>query len=78
MKRKPRKGEQFSVGFSDLQVAQCVRCKHLLSNARCAAFPEGIPADILENRHDHRRPYPGDNGIRFESEEQAAPAAVSA
>jgi hypothetical protein len=31
----------------------------------CAAFPDGIPAPLLEGRADHRRPYPEDQGIRF-------------
>lgn len=31
----------------------------------CDAFPEGIPAAIWENRADHRRPFPGDNGLRW-------------
>jgi hypothetical protein len=35
----------------------------------CDAFATGIPEAILEMRHDHRRPYPGDDGMLF----QAAP-----
>jgi len=35
----------------------------------CDAFPAGIPASIIENRRDHRKPYPGDRGILFEPRE---------
>ena len=34
----------------------------------CAAFPEGIPHTIFYEGADHRRPYPGDRGIRFEQD----------
>jgi hypothetical protein len=50
-------------------VPMCMACKHYHKEARdltCNAFPRGISAAILENRADHRKPQPGDSGIRFE------------
>lgn len=32
----------------------------------CGAFPDGIPTAILEVSVDHRYPFEGDAGIRFE------------
>jgi hypothetical protein len=45
---------------------QCVRCVHYLHSGRCAAFGVAIPVEIVAGKHDHRKPYPGDNGIQFE------------
>ncbi len=58
--------------------SQCWNCKHLrrlddgTELSSCAAF-EAIPLEILGlvspggSIHDHRQPFPGDNGIRFEA-----------
>ena len=56
---------------------QCDRCVHFQERAlgplTCEAFPDkdGIPAEIIKNVFDHRKPYPGDNGIRFEARRDA-------
>lgn len=63
---------------------QCLSCKHWVSpldrededaqkpepTQTCTAFPlpDGIPDEIWWNRADHRQPYDGDQGIRWESD----------
>jgi hypothetical protein len=54
----------------DLIVSQCATCLHLAGlgpgPACCTAFPGGIPRPILDDEADHRLPYPGDHGVRWE------------
>jgi hypothetical protein len=47
----------------------CSVCTHLttdLREAKCTAFPGGIPTEILLSKADHRKPFPGDGGVTFE------------
>ncbi len=53
--------------MTDLSTLICIFCKHLSDDgARCAAFPGGIPDEIMFGRHDHHFPFEGDGGIHFE------------
>lgn len=54
----------------ELGISQCVWCRHRAPGGRrCRAYPDGIPEAISDNRHDHRQPYRGDGGVRFEPEQ---------
>jgi len=50
---------------------QCLNCRNYIGSLPpmwkqiCKAFPYGIPQEILNGDFDHRKPYHGDNGIRF-------------
>lgn len=46
-------------------LTQCANCIHSNRDRTCKAFPNGIPKEIRKNEHDHRTPYPSDNGIQF-------------
>ena len=49
---------------------QCTFCKHFQGfhgiKGLCSAFPNGIPAKIINNEVDHKQPYFGDHNIRWE------------
>lgn len=47
----------------------CLFCGHLFQQEGalcCAAFPEGVPLQIAHNRANHRHPFKGDSGLRFQ------------
>lgn len=52
-----------------LPFPQCAVCAHFDGTDRtvdrCKAYPGGIPARILDNTLDHRKPLPHDNGVRW-------------
>jgi hypothetical protein len=55
------------MSMTDVPAPLCIFCRHLKDGqVRCAAYPHGIPDEILFALHDHREPYEGDRGIRFE------------
>lgn len=49
----------------------CSLCANLIDygkGRKCKAFSE-IPLEIWTGKHDHTKPYKGDNGIRFKKVE---------
>lgn len=57
-------------------LSQCITCKHALPTkvapAKCKAYPAEIPFALNANQHDHRQPYPGDGGYRYEPKRPSA------
>ena len=60
--------DKFISEEEDIDISQCAYCRHwdFIPGPYCEAFPQGVPKEILYNRVDHKKPYPGDNGIQFE------------
>jgi len=54
---------------------QCFTCRNFIraNGMVCIAFPLEIPAGIATGEIDHRKPYPGDNGIQYEPIEEPQP-----
>jgi hypothetical protein len=50
-------------------VSMCLVCKYYRKAQRCEAFPLRIPQPILIGKYDHRKPYKGDHGIKFQPKE---------
>jgi hypothetical protein len=60
------RGKAVGISFTE---KLCDLCKHRHPDSHpptCAAYPDRIPLKILLMEVDHRQPYPGDHGIRFE------------
>jgi hypothetical protein len=56
----------------------CVSCTRfderlIPGGLKCAAFPDGIPDEIIRSEFDHRNPYPGDNGLQFDPKAAGGP-----
>jgi hypothetical protein len=57
--------------MSRILISPCQSCRHYAQNSSgelltCEAFPGGIPDAILSGDNDHKRPFPGDQGICYE------------
>ncbi len=46
-------------------IPQCFDCRHFERGFTCAAYPTGIPQEILINELDHRFPLEADHDIQF-------------
>jgi len=55
-----------NLAYITIDQGKCNKCVHVYANGiTCAAFPDGIPSEILIGEFDHSSAYPDDGGIRF-------------
>src|SRR5438874_935529 len=57
--------DKFTWTGGDFVLTQCASCRHLSAGTMgtgCAAFPGGIPDEIILNQFDHRQRHPNDDG----------------
>ena len=64
--------DKFSYADDDvLIVSPCITCKHKRpGGATCAAFPDGIPDEVLLAENMHTAPIAGDHGVQYEKVEE--------
>ena len=48
-----------------MQGLLCKKCENYIFDKKCEAFPKGIPQEVFNGTHDHKKPFKGDNGIRY-------------
>lgn len=56
--------------MTSVAAPECMDCARLhrapdATRITCDAFPDGIPAPLIDGDRLHRKPYPGDRGLRF-------------
>ena len=50
-----------------IKIIVCFNCKNYIKDFKCAAFPNGIPEEILRGENPHTEPLPNqENNIIFE------------
>jgi hypothetical protein len=61
-----KKTTKFSWREKEMNISQCITCRHWVRGGVCRAFPNGVPDVILSNEVSHKKPYRGDGGIQYE------------
>jgi len=53
----------------EVLISQCASCRHwnAKEGTRCAAYPDGIPYEIIVNDVSHTSPRDGDHDIQYEA-----------
>ena len=76
------RSDRFTMQPGGVILSQCLYCRHYAGGtfgAVCAAFPNQIPQDVLDNQVDHRRPYPDgqEADVLFEPRADVDPATLA-